>query len=217
MMVIMVKYQYMYPDQSQYSIDYLNQIAPQQKKPGMANKMIVIIFLILGVLAVIIGALALVNSASTPQKDVTTLALRLQNLQAVTNGATKNISNGDLRVANSNLALFLTNTNREIATPLANNNVDPKKADKSLIKGETERTTKITEALTDALLNVRYDTTYAAQMNYELNLLVVLMKKIQSQTNSESLKSFIATTLKDLTPIHKQISDYVTSTTPRAG
>lgn len=207
----------MYPDQSQYSIDYLNQIAPQQKKPGIGNKVFVIIFLILGVLGVVIGALALMNSADTPKKDITTLGLRLQNLQKITSGAGKDISNGGLQVANSNLTLFLTNTNRELATPLTNNKIDLKKADKSLIASETALTTKITDGLTEARLNVRYDTTYAAEINYQLTLLSVLMKKIQTQTNSQSLKDFITKTQKDLTPIHDQIKAYITSTTPKAG
>lgn len=201
----------MYPDQNQYSIDYLNQIATPQKKPGMGNKLFVIVMIVGVLLAAVIGVALLASASGGPTKDLTVLGVRLTNLQTVTNQAQKDIQSGTLQTANSNLSLFLSNTNREIQTPLANNSVDLKKVDKALAAAEA--TTELQAALTEARLMNQYDTVYASEMNYQLSLILALMNKIDNQTKSQSLKEFIADTKKNLLPIQQQIKDYTQSTT----
>lgn len=201
----------MYPDQNpnqtQYSIDYLNQIAPPSKKPGLSNKL----FLILAggglLLAIIVGVFFLSGGGSAgPIQKMQTLAARLTTLQSISDKAQKNIKNGDLRSTNSSLTIFLTNANRDIVAPLGKNGVDVKKIDKNIVS--LEAGTELTKKLEDARLNAIYDRTYALEMGYQLDTTAVLMKDIYTNTSSKSLKDFLVATDANLLPIKKQFKEF---------
>jgi hypothetical protein len=196
------------PDHNQYSIDYLNQIAPPQKKPGVNNKLF---FLIIGgglLLATIIGIVILIGSSSSsgPKQKMQTLAARLTTLKTISGDAQKKLSSSALRGTNSNLGIFLTNANRDIAQPLANNGVDTTKLDKAIVAAEAG--TALTTELEEARLNAVFDRTYAREMSYQLDTVAALMKTIYNSTNSTSLKDFLVTTDNNLQPIKKQFTDF---------
>lgn len=196
----------MQPDQNQYPIDYLNQIAAQPQKPTMNSKLV---FVLIGavVLLIIIAVFALSNSGgSGPTQKMQTLAARMQTLQKITSDAQKNIKNGELRSTNSNLTLFLTNANRDIAEPLKKNGVDSKKIDKKVTTQENGEA--LTKKLEDARLNAVFDRTYSREMTYQLETVVVLMKDIYESSKSKSLKDFLVTTDKGLEPLKKQMSAF---------
>jgi hypothetical protein len=196
----------MNPEQNQYPVDYLNEIATQQKKPVVSNKLV--IGLIAGfILVVIVAALALSSGGSTgPTQKMQTLSARLVTLQKTSSSAQRTIKSGNLRSINSNLTLYLTNTNRDIVEPLANNKVDVKKIDKAI---ETkEKGEALTKKLEDARLNATFDRIYAREMTYQLETVAVLMKDIYDSTGSKSLKEFLIKTDADLQPIKKQLSEF---------
>jgi hypothetical protein len=196
--------------QPQYSIDYLNQIAPQQQK-NTPNKLLVIIgiLVILLIVTVAVVGLSSLGGASTGTK-LQTLAARLDNLQDVSEKAQPHVKNNQLRASNSSLTLYLANANRDIATPLSSGGVNIKKLDKTIVA--KEKNAALTEALEDARLNAIYDRTYAREMNYQLSTTRLLMDDINESTKSQSLREFIATTKSNLEPIEKQMSDFVDST-----
>src|SRR5688500_3065230 len=142
----------MNPDQNQYPIDYLNQIAPEQPKAGMNNKKF---FLLIGggiLLAIIILVIVLSSSANNGPKDkMQTLAARMTTLQDISSKAQTNLKSGSLRATNSNLVIFLTNANRDIAEPLKNNGVDTKNIDKTIV--DKEDGVKLKEKIEEARLN----------------------------------------------------------------
>lgn len=193
------------PNQSPYSIDYLNQIAPETKKPGMSNKLF--LFAIGGglLLAIIVGILAL-SSGSGPTQKMQTLAARLTTLQTISDKAQKNIKSGDLRSTNSGLTILLTNANRDIVEPLAKNSVDIKKIDKTIATKEDG--SKLTQTLEDARLNAVYDRTYAREMSYQLDTVAALMKELYTSSNSKSFKEYLVETDKNLQPIKKQFYEF---------
>jgi len=201
----------MNPDQNQnqpqYSIDYLNQIAPASKKPGMDNKK----FLLLAgggiLLAIIVGFLVLVSSsASGPKEKMETLAARMQTLKKIADTAQKNIKSSELRSTNSSLTIFLTNANRDVAAPLAANGVDVKKENKKITAAENGA--KLTAKLEDARLNAVFDRTYAREMGYQLETVTVLMRDIYKNTKSKSLKEFLENTNANLQPITKKMENF---------
>lgn len=196
--------------QPQYSIDYLNQIAPQQQK-NTPNKLLVIIGILVILLIVAVAAIGLssLGGASTGTK-LQTLAARLDNLQDVSEKAQPHVKNNQLRASNSSLTLYLANANRDIAEPLSNNGVDATKLDKAIVA--KEKNTALTEALEDARLNAVYDRTYAREMGYQLRTTLLLMEDIDKSTSSKSLEEFIAATKSNLDPIEKQMNDFVDST-----
>jgi hypothetical protein len=194
------------PPQPQYSIDYLNQIAPQQQKKGLSNRSFLMVAGGGALVAVIIGILMLTSSGSGPTKNMQTFAARVQALEKITGSAQKNITSNDLRGTNSNLTLFLTNTDHNMTTPLMNNSVDVKKLDKDIVAAEKGEA--LTAKLEDARLNAVFDRVYAREMSYQLTALETLMKSIYGNSKSKSMKDFLKTTDDSLTPIKKQFDTF---------
>ena len=194
------------PNQSPYSIDYLNQIAPQQKKPGMSNKLFLMIAGGALLLAIIVGIFALSGGANGSTQKMQTLAARLTTLQTISDKAQKNIKSNELRSSNSSLTIFLTNANHDIATPFSKNGVDVKKIDKTITTKEAG--TALTKTLDDARLNAVYDRTYAREMGYQLDTVAALMKDIYTNTKSKSLKDFLVATDNNLLPIKNQFKEF---------
>ena len=194
------------PGQQQYSIDYLNQIAPKPQKSGLSNRM----FLMLvggGVLLVIIvGLMLLSGGGSGPTKNMQTFAARVQTLGKLTSSEQKNIKSNDLRGANSNLSIFLANTEQGMASPLEKNNIAVTKLDKEIVAAESGEELK--NKLEDARLNAVFDRTYAREMSYQLETLRTLMNTIYLNTNSKSMKDFLQTTNNSLVPIKKQFDTF---------
>lgn len=195
----------MNPDQNPYSIDYLNQIAPQPQKQGVKDKFF---FWIIGggLLIAIIIFLFILSSGGGPKQDMQTLAARLTTLQTVASETQKNLKSGDLRSTNSNLVIFLTNANRDIVEPLTANGIDAKKLDSGIVAKESGD--KLTQTFEDARLNAVLDRTYAREMTYQLQTVSVLVRDIYDSTNSTTFKEYLEKLDADLQPLIKQFSDF---------
>lgn len=202
----------MYPDQNQnpnqpqYSIDYLNEIAPPSQKPGMSSKLF--LFVVGGglLLAVAVGLMLMTSGGGGPKEQMQTLAARMLTLQTIASESQKTIKSGELRSTNSNLSILLANANRDIAEPLLNNDVDVKKLDKEIVAQENGEELKKT--LEDARLNAVFDRTYAREMAYQLDTIAALMGDIHASTKSKSLKEFLINADKNFQPINKQFTDF---------
>ena len=198
----------MQPDQNEYPIDYLNQIAPEQKKPGLGNKAF---FMIIGIgvfLAAVVGVLMLLSSgggASSSEK-LQTLSARMQTLQKISDTSEKSIKSSKLRTTNSTLNLFLTNANHDIEDPLLKNGVKPSALDKKIVGKENGA--EMIATLEDARLNATFDRIYAREMSFQLNTLASLMKEIYTTTKSKSLKEFLVTTDNNMKPIRTQLAEF---------
>ncbi len=195
----------MNPDQNPYPVDYLNQIAPQQKKLMLNSKLV--IGLISGVVLLVIIAVFIINSSATgPTQKIQTLAARLLTLQTISSDAQKTIKSSALRSINSTLTIYLENTNRDIVSPLAKSGVDVTKIDKSITQQEDGSALK--QKLEDARLNALYDRTYSREMTYQLDTVATLMQDIYSNSGNKTLKDFLQTTASNLQPITKQLSEF---------
>ena len=199
----------MYPDpNTQAPIDYLNQIAPQPKRPGVDKRAVVaVVAIIVTVLAIVIGFLIFIsNSAAGPKTSMVTMAARMQAMQEVSDKAQKNIKSSQLRSVNSNLKILLTNANRDIAAPLAIEKIDVTKLDKTAVA--KEKADKITATLEDARLNATFDDTYAREMGFKLATIAVLMQQISEQSKSKSMQEFLLETDENLQPIKQQLESF---------
>lgn len=194
------------PQQPNFSVDYLNQIAPKPQKKGLFGdpKRIYLVIagaLIVGLIVIIIGTIIGHKPNSLQQ-----LAARLQSTEKIAGDAQKNIQSSQLRSFNSNLKIFLDNTNRDIAAPLTASGVKPTKLDKKIVASESGA--DLVAKLEDARLNAVYDRTYAREMAYRLETIMVLMKDVYTSTSSKSLKTFLQTAYQNLGPVQKQFADF---------
>ena len=196
------------PSQPQptYSIDYLNQIAPQAPKRGFLSRKQTIIAAVLGGVILIVIILAIVLNAGSTTKQSQQLAARLASTETIVSDATGKIKSSQLRALNSNLKIYLTNTNRDIAAPLLKEGVTIGKIDKAVTTKEAG--TDITDRLEDARLNAVYDRTYAREMAYRLETTMSLMRTIFQSTRNKDLKTFLDGAYTNLQPTQKAFADF---------
>ena len=199
----------MYPDQNQnqqqYSIDYLNQIAPKPPKKGMAPNMKWIVFGLGG--AIIVTIILVIVAGLTDGVDKTqTLAARLQTTTSIAELARPNIKSSQLRSLNSSLIILLANTNRDIAKPLAAQGVKTSKLDENIIAAESGE--KILSNLEEARLNAVYDRTYAREMAYQLERTLLLMQEMFEGTKNQAMKQLLEDSYNSLAPLQKQFADF---------
>jgi len=199
----------MQPNQQEYSIDYLNQIAPQPNKPGMSNKLFIGV-IIGGVLVALIVGLTLLNSGGPTNTDqLQALGARIATLEKVSKQAQRTLKSNELRSTNSTLSIFLTNASRDIEAPISNNGGKPKTPPKAIASAESG--SKLIATLEDARLSGTYDRTYAREMSYQLATVRSLATTIYEKTNSKSTKAFLDDTAKKLAPISKEFDEFSAS------
>jgi hypothetical protein len=202
----------MNPSNGQTPLDYLNQISPQTQKssPFKLNLKTVLVGAV--VLIIIICIIAGIASAATGGRKTPwqQLSARLATTQAIANDATTKLKSSQLRSLNSDLKLYLTNTQRDLATPLEKNGIVANKLPESITLKEAG--TDISTRLEDARLNAKFDSTYAREMSYQLATIMALYQKLYNQTGSESTKSFLTSAYNNLSQTQKSFEDFSTTT-----
>lgn len=196
------------PPQAPLPTDYLNQIATQVPKKSMLHfgmRQIIMIGAALVILVIILSVV--MNSiASGKREPLEHLSARLTATQAVVTNAQVNLKSSKLRSLNSNLKLYMTNTNRDITAPLLAAGVDTKKLSKNIVVAES--TTALSARLEDARLNAVFDRTYAREMTYQLGTLMTTMNDIYKSTSNAELKTFLKTSYDNLKPTQASFSNF---------
>ena len=195
----------------QTPLDYLNQIAPQAPKKqgfGLNLKTVVIVAGGLLVLTLIIGIIAgLVGSG--PATDWQRLSLRLATTEAIAEDSDALIKNSQLRSINSEIKLYITDTNRDLTTRLEAKKIDPEKASDTIIAAEANA--DMLDRLESGRLNAKYDSTYAREMTYQIGTILALYQKLNSSTNSAADKEFLANAYETLAPIQQRLTNFSAS------
>lgn len=191
--------------------DYLDQIAPQTSPKGnFFSKKIVIIGLIgaalLAVILIIIGS----SSSGSDIKPSEKLYAKLKTTQAVEESAIKSIKNSDLRAINADLKSFLTDTLRDIETPLAKVGSPIKSITKQTLASEANQA--MVDKLENARLNAVFDRIYPSEMAYQLDTILTLMNKILKTTSSKDMKTFLTEAIKNLTTIQERFENFSSTT-----
>jgi hypothetical protein len=186
------------------SIDYLNQIAPQTPKRFRLTHMQLIIVVALAIVTIIV--LAVVIGAFNNKDPLEHLSAKLQSTEIVVGDAQSKIKSTQLRALNSNLKIYLTNTNRDIAPLLLQDSVNVAKLDKNIVASEA--TNDITDRLEDARLNAIYDRTYAREIAYRLETTLALMHQINDSSASKDLKTFLIAAIANLEPTQQSFADF---------
>jgi hypothetical protein len=199
----------MQPNQKQptYPVDYLNQIAPKAPKKSLLNRKQLIIAVGTALLLITFIIIIVVRSNFTSQtQSIQRLAARLQATAEIVSDSHQSIKSSRLRSLNSNLSIFLTNANRDIAEPVIANGLDIKKLGETIVTAENSE--ELTKTLEDARLNAVFDRTYTREMAYQLETIMVLMQQINSKTNNTALKEFLSGSQINLEPIQKEFAEF---------
>ncbi len=201
----------MNPPNGQTPLDYLNQIAPQaQKKPlFVLNLRTIILAGVAAVILIIIIAAISGAVAGGKKEPWQRFSARLDVTASVVDGASTNIKNSQLRSLNSNVKIFITNTKRDLATPLKKLDINPAKLPASIVA--SEKNTGMETRLEDGRLNAKYDSTYAREMSYQLSRILSLLQKLYASSGNQSTKDFLKTAYDNLEPTYKAIADFTAS------
>lgn len=196
----------MNPNQPNYSVDYLDQIAPQTPNKGGLSRLQFIIIAVIGAIMLLTVILSVILTSSNNVGPARQLAARLQSTEVIVGNAQNKLKSTQLRTLNSNLKIYLTNTNRDITAPLLQEGINVAKLDKKLVASEAG--TAITNKLEDARLLATYDRIYALEIASQLDTIVELMRQINSSTSNKSLKLFLDNAYTNLEPTQKQFAQF---------
>src|SRR5690606_29528936 len=96
-------------EQPQHPIDYLNEISPPPKNSGgrMNDRLFFGVIIAALVTALLVGVIAFVASRDDGGANLSTLSVRLNNLQTIADDSQKHIVSSSLRGTNTSLALVL--------------------------------------------------------------------------------------------------------------
>lgn len=206
-------------NQSNNSLDYLNQISGASvQKPKLfgfiKGPLKPIHYIAAGLLLLVIVVIIVSIAVNAGQGDNTSklrsLAARLQTTETIVTEASTSIKSSKLKALNGNLQLFLTNTNRDIVSPLQTIGIDTAKLPADVIKEEDGADIK--ERLEDARLNAVYDSTYAREMSYQLGVILTTMKEVYTTTNNSSVKDFLQKSYDSLDQTKAEFANFVAQT-----
>lgn len=187
--------------------NYLDQIAVTGNKKSLLSPRPALFGIIAGVvlLLVIIGSIAAGVYNSSQREPWQLLVARLDAAEAIAANGSKEIKSSQLRSLNSEIRLFMTNTKRDLETPLATLKFDKKKIPSSIIAKESSA--PALERLEDARLNAIYDRAYVREMTYQLTQLLSSLQRAYN-VSSSSTKDMLSKTYNNLEATHKSLSDY---------
>jgi hypothetical protein len=192
-------------------VDYLNQIAPKESKKSVFSLGIKQILIISGgLIAAVLILAGIVNAMADNQKaPLQQLSARLSATESIATNAQGTLKSSKLRSLNSNLKLYMTNTNRDISAPLLAAGVSTAKISEKIVSAES--TAALAERLEDARLNGVYDRTYAREMTYQLGTLLTLMNQLYGSTSNAELKVFLKSAYDNLVPTQESFANFTTS------
>lgn len=192
-----------------YSIDYLNQIAPPMKQSQKPGKLLLIIFILVGLLIVVGIAALLLSGRPTSLDNASALSARMETLAKLSKDQHKNLRDNELRTTNTAYTLFLSNAVSDLSAPLEAAGIK-KETTKAITASETAFATELTAKFEDARLNVVLDRTYAREMAYQLDIIEAMMRSIYGSTSSQQLQSYLDTANKNLAPIAQDFDEFAT-------
>lgn len=192
--------------------DYLNQIAPQAPKQPFFKLTIKSVLVLGAILVAFVIALSVILTSvvNSQREPFQRLSVRLESVQTIADSAQEHLKSSRLRSTNSNLRIFLTNTNRDISEPLLKAGVNVEKIPES-IKSE-ESSDNLLAKLEDARLNAVYDRTYVREMTYILSNMLTLMKQVRASTSNADLQAFLDNTIPSLATLQESFANYEAGT-----
>lgn len=191
-----------------YSVDYLNQIAPTQQKT--VNRFAVF-GLIGGVLMALIAAIVIMANAGGPDfsSQAKSVQARITTLQTVADAEQPNLKENAISEANSALSSALTSMNADLTALMKAKGLKASSSSSATIS-KTEKTyaANLQKKLDDSYQRGTLDRTYTTQMTYELTLLRSSLLKMKNTANSKSVNAFTASAVTNIDAILKAYGNF---------
>ena len=196
-------------------LDYLNQISTnvnQPAKTGFFDKRMKIILGVLGGVILLFIIIAMLsgnssNSQPTTTSELSRLYLRASELSKTITNYNSSVSHSTLRSNGAQLSTLLTEITTTTSTYLSNNlGIE---ANKLTLSG-TDATIiqKLNDDLNKARLNGLLDRTYAHEMDYQIDYLLIIEESIGKKTSESILSAFIDSSTKSLTLLKEAFHNY---------
>ena len=194
------------PDQ--YSVDYLNQIAPREQKT--VNRFAVF-GLIGGVLMALVAAIVIMANAGGPDfsSQAKSIQSRITTLQTVADAEQPNLKENAISEANSALSSALTSMNADLTALMKTKGIKASsKSSATITKSEKAYADALQKKLDDSYQRGTLDRTYTTQMTYELTLLRSKLLKLKNTANSKSVTAFCNTAVTNIETVLKAYSNF---------
>lgn len=190
----------------EYSIDYLNQIAPKEQR--VVNRFAVFGLIGGGIFAAIF-ALILISTSGGPSANdqLIPISQRITTLQSVTTTEQTHLAEDQISQANAALSSSLSSMTTSMKTILTERKLKDD-AGSSTAKAEKTYATKLTATLENSYQRGTLDRTYTSQMTYELTVLRSRITKLKQTTGSKELLSFCDTALSNIDLVLKAYSTF---------
>ncbi|HMQ95827.1 MAG TPA: hypothetical protein PKD19_01270 [Candidatus Saccharibacteria bacterium] len=189
-----------------YSIDYLDQIAPSQPKTG-PSPLIMIVAIIGGLLAMIIFGFVVFGGGTSNTDKWTALYLRTNTIDSVARKQGPLLKDPSLRGINTKLLLYLSNAHNDIKTAAEQAGMVSTKIAKEVSAKEKAYLSDLETKLEDAKVKAVLDRTYAREMSYQIGVLNSLMQQAYN-TAGPKTKQTLEDINTNLAAIAKQLSDF---------
>jgi hypothetical protein len=194
------------PDQ--YSVDYLNQIAPKEQRT--VNRFAVF-GLIGGVLMALVVAIVIMANAGGPDfsSQAKSIQSRITTLQTVADAEQPNLKENAISEANSALSSALTSMNADLTALMKAKGIKASSSSSATIT-KTEKTyaAALQKKLDDSYQRGTLDRTYTTQMTYELTLLRSQLTKLKNTANSKSVAAFCNSAVTNIDTILKAYGNF---------
>lgn len=201
----------MNPQNGQTPLDYLNQIAPQAPKKQLfaLNMRTVLLGAIAAVILIIIIAIVAGALTSARKDPWVRFAARLNATATLVDSSSTKIKNSQLRSINSDVKLYITNTQRDLQAPLTKMNIDSAKLPENIVAQESSA--EMAQRLEDGRLNAKFDSTYSREMSYQLATILALLQELYASSGQQETKDFLEGAYNNLEPSYKAVADFSAS------
>jgi hypothetical protein len=190
----------------EYSIDYLNQIAPKEQR--VVNRFAVFGLIGGGIFAAIF-ALILISASGGPSANdqLIPISERITTLQSVTTTEQTHLAEDQISQANAALSSSLSSMTTSMKTILTERKLKDD-AGSSSAKAEKAYAAKLTTTLENSYQRGTLDRTYTSQMTYELTVLRSRITKLKQSSGSKEILSFCDTALSNIDLVLKAYSTF---------
>ena len=190
----------------EYSIDYLNQIAPKEQR--VVNRFAVFGLIGGGIFAAIF-ALILISASGGPSANdqLIPISERITTLQSVTTTEQTHLAEDQISQANAALSSSLSSMTTSMKTILTERKLKDD-AGSSSAKAEKAYAAKLTTTLENSYQRGTLDRTYTSQMTYELTVLRSRITKLKQSSGSKEILSFCDTALSNIDLVLKAYSSF---------